>query len=301
MPELPEVEALRLSLKPYIIGQKIQNVSVLMPKLVSGTGTKRGTGSLLQAQEFEKNLRNRTIIDITRRAKNIIIELDNGSILLIHLKMTGQLVFVPHNSDEKIAFGGHPIDLSFTTLPNKHTYVTFAFTDGNLYYNDVRQFGYLLHFPSQQHLQQSGHFADLGFEPLSPEFTLEAFKTALKKRTGNLKSLLLSQKVVVGIGNIYCDEVCFASGIRPTRSVLTLSQHEIEDLYQSICHILPKAVELGGSSISSYLLADGTRGNYAREHKVYNRGGKPCLVCGNVLTKIQLAGRTTVFCEFDQK
>jgi len=301
MPELPEVEALRRSLLPYVTGQTVRTVSVQMPKLVSGRGTKRGQGSPLMARDFECFIAGQVIQTISRRAKNLIVELGSGAVVLIHLKMTGQLVFVPNNPASPIAAGGHPIQLSEGQLPNKHTYVTFTFDTGTLYYNDVRQFGYLLYYPSLEAAQKDGHFDNLGLEPLSDEFTLDAFKQGLKNKTGVLKSLFLNQKVVVGLGNIYCDEVCFAAGVRPTRKVSSLTTHEIENLYQSICHIIPKAVQLGGSSVSAYLLADGSRGNYAREHKVYGRAGKPCLVCGTVLTKIQLAGRTTVFCEHDQK
>jgi len=297
MPELPEVESLRRSLLPYILDQKITKVEVLLPKLVSSKGTARQESSE-KTQEFISGLENSQIKKLTRRAKNMIFELDTGGILLVHLKMTGQLVFKDKNH---LITGGHPIQDSETTLPNKHSYVIFHLENGTLYYNDVRKFGYLLYFSSKIKLDDEEHFGDLGMEPLEESFNEEEFKKRLKTKSGNLKKLFLDQKVVVGLGNIYADEVCFTAGVLPTRNVKSLNDKEIKKLFRAIKIILVKAVDLGGSSIANYLLGDGSRGNYAHHHKVYGRGGKPCLVCGNTLSVTQLAGRTTVFCTVCQK
>ncbi len=299
MPELPEVESLRRSLENYILNQRIRDVDVKLPKLVSGRGTKR-TNKKVNGDSFCKNICGKKIIKLTRRAKNIILELDDNSVIVVHLKMTGQLVYKSINKDETV-WGGHPIQDSHIELPNKHSYIIFTLENGVLYYNDVRQFGYVLYYDSIKQAIEDGHFKDLGLEPLSDEFTLVEFSKLMKSKKGVLKKLFLDQKVVVGLGNIYADEVCFDSGVRPQRKVETLKKSEIEKLFYSIKKILPKAVELGGSSIADYLLADGSRGNYAREHKVYNRGGKECFKCGKELNKIVLAGRTTVFCSSDQK
>jgi formamidopyrimidine-DNA glycosylase len=302
MPELPEVESLRKSLIPYIQGKKIDSVEVYMPKLVSGRGTKRVASEEMK-QKFVDSISRNTLKSLTRRAKNIIFTFADDSVMIVHLKMTGQLVFKPYklSAGEKLVSGGHPIELSVSTLPNKHTYITFQFENGTLFYNDVRQFGYLLYFPSIEHAINDGHFAKLGFEPLESDFILKGFESAILKKTGNLKKVLLEQEVVVGLGNIYADEVCFAAKVRPDRLAKTLTKKEIKALYDAIIVIIPKAVELGGSSIADYLLADGSRGNYAREHKVYGRGGKECLVCGNVLSRVINAGRSTVFCSKCQK
>jgi formamidopyrimidine-DNA glycosylase len=302
MPELPEVESLRRSLEPYIVGQKIESVEVRMPKLVSGKGTKR-TVSLEAEKAFVNGITRRSVKSLTRRAKNIIVTFDNDTVMVVHLKMTGQLVFKPFKLGDgvRMVTGGHPIELSDSQLPNKHTYVIFSFENGTLYYNDVRQFGYLLYFPSLEHAINDGHFAKLGLEPLDEDFTLKGFEQAISKKSGNLKKVLLDQEVVVGLGNIYADEACFAAKIRPDRNAKTLTKKEIKNLYLAIKKIIPHAIELGGSSIADYLLADGSRGNYAREHNVYGRGGKECLVCGTILTKMVNAGRTTVFCTCCQK
>ncbi len=200
-----------------------------------------------------------------------------------------------------IVSGGHPIELSQTELPNKHSHVIFTLENGTLYYNDTRMFGYLLYYRNIKELLDEEHFKDLGVDPFDPNFNLKEFTSQIKARKSKLKSVFLSQEVVIGLGNIYADEVCFAAGVMPDRVCNTLSNSEIKKIFEAINIIIPLAVSLGGSSIANYLLADGSRGNYAREHKVYNRAGKPCLVCGHVLDKMVINTRTTVFCPVCQK
>jgi formamidopyrimidine-DNA glycosylase len=293
MPELPEVESLRASLEPYIIGQKILDIIVSKPKIVSGSGTKR-IENTTTVNVFTTELTNEIIENVTRRAKNIIITMRGGKIILVHLKMTGQLVY--KGEGHNTVLGGHPIQESETVLPNKHSHIIFRLTHGILYYNDVRMFGYVLYYPSLRVLQESSHFDNLGLEPLSSEFTLDKFSQSLLKKKGVIKKVFLDQTVVVGLGNIYADEVCFNSHILPSRKVQTLSKAEIEAVFHSIQSILRRAVDAGGSSVANYLLGDGSRGNYARQHKVYGRGQKPCLVCGNILNRDILCARTTVYC-----
>lgn len=299
MPELPEVESLRRSLLPYIIGQKIIKVQVFKPKLVSDKGTMR-TESADKVKQFELELTGEYIKSLDRRAKNLILTTFSGKIILIHLKMTGQLVYKSHDPNQEAVVGGHPIAISQIEVPNKHSHIIFELEQGSLYFNDTRMFGYLLYFPSLSALDSENHFESLGAEPFPETFSLEYFKKAMSGRKGNLKALFLGQEVVVGLGNIYCDEVCFDAGILPTRSVDSLKTKEIEKLYYSILKILDLAVEAGGSSVANYLLGDGSKGNYAKQHKVYNKGGKECLVCGNKLFSQKLAGRTTVYCKFCQ-
>jgi formamidopyrimidine-DNA glycosylase len=302
MPELPEVESLRRSLLPYIENKRIDNVEVRMPKLVSGRGTKR-TASKTMTNSFVEGVSRKLVKGLVRRAKNIIFYFDDDSVMIVHLKMTGQLVFKPFQATckEALVSGGHPIELSTMELPNKHTYIIFYFENGTLFYNDVRQFGYVLHYTTLENAISDGHFAKLGFEPLDDDFTLKGFEVELKKKTGNLKKVLLDQEVVVGLGNIYADEVCFEAKVRPDRSTKTLTKKDIKSLYEAIKKIIPKAIALGGSSIANYLLADGSRGNYAREHKVYGKAGKVCFSCGAILTKTIIGGRTTVLCHICQR
>lgn len=297
MPELPEVESLRRSLEPYIVGQVIQSVEVLKPKLVSAHGTVRGENHE-KVREFERELRGQEIQSIQRIAKNLLIHMVSGKVLLIHLKMTGQLVY--QEGQENKALGGHPIQASETELPNKHSHILFTLSNGTLYYNDVRMFGYLLYYPDVTTLRTIHAFDQLGMEPLSEAFDLTIFRKELKRRKRVLKSALLAQDIVVGLGNIYVDEACFRAGIQPHRVTNTLSDVEIESLYQSIQYIIPRAVQQGGSSVANYIMADGSRGTYAREHAVYGRGGKPCLVCGTPLVATKIHSRTTVSCPLCQ-
>jgi formamidopyrimidine-DNA glycosylase len=301
MPELPEVESIRLGLKKVLSGNTILKVTIHKPKLVSSNSNIR-IPNKLKVNEFQTEIKNKKINNVSRRAKNILIHLEDDSLLVIHLKMTGQLVFTPTSPQEKITIGGHPIEESFKSqLPNKHSHIIFELDNGTLYYNDIRQFGYVLYFSNLSKAIEAGHFASLGMEPLSPEFTLEYFKSKISKLNKSIKEVLLDQKVVVGCGNIYADEICFASQVLPTRKCNSLNEKEIELIYQNIKLILTDAIAHGGSSISDYLLADGSRGNYARKHQVYGRAKLPCKVCGNTLSKIIIGGRATVFCPACQK
>jgi formamidopyrimidine-DNA glycosylase len=302
MPELPEVEALRRGLQKVITGSTVLNVEVLNAKIVSGNGTKR-TGSQEKKQEFQHSLENKTITGLERRAKNILINFDSGELLLVHLKMTGQLVFVPNKSslnqkDGKTILGGHPIEESEHSLPHKHTYIIFTLNNGTLYYNDVRQFGYVLYFKSYAELDTLNHFEGLGVEPFDSEFTYAYFKSEILKKKTSIKKVLLDQSIVVGCGNIYADEVCFASHVLPTRICSTLTEKELQSMYENIPIILDKAIHSGGSSVANYLLADGKRGNYTDYHKVYKREGKKCLNknCTSTIVKMEHAGRGTHYC-----
>lgn len=304
MPELPEVEALRLGLVKSLINRKVVDIDILYPKIVCGKGTSRTVDSII-VERFKKLIIGNSFVSIKRRAKNLIIELSNGAIVLVHLKMTGQLVYMAQNCDP--VSGGHPIEISTEKLPNKHTAIVFTLDDGKLFYNDVRKFGYVLCYENKQDFEKLDHFVGLGLEPLNEsksvhaDFSFEKFTQNMKKQTGVLKKIFLEQKVVVGLGNIYSDEVCFAAGVMPDRKVESLKKFEIEALYNEIIRILPLAVNLGGSSIANYLLADGSRGNYAREHKVYQKSGQKCVKCKTILVKTQLAGRSTVHCPKCQK
>ena len=298
MPELPEVESLRISLIPFLINQKVLKVIVKRGKLVSGKGTKRSE-DINKVNQFVNEITGEVIESIERRAKNLLLKFKSGKILLVHLKMTGQLVFRSDKSET--VFGGHPIEASENILPNKHTYIIFELTDGTLYYNDVRMFGYVLYYSNYEEILRDGHFVGLGVEPLSEEFTLQFFVQKMSKKSGILKKVLMDQSVVVGLGNIYCDEVCYAAGVRPDRAINSLHESELAKLFDAIKDILLRAVNAGGSSVANYLMADGKRGNFAHQHKVYLKGGKSCYVCGEILQKCVLNSRTTVYCINCQK
>ncbi|HEY0220639.1 MAG TPA: zinc finger domain-containing protein [Candidatus Paceibacterota bacterium] len=162
-------------------------------------------------------------------------------------------------------------------------------------------FGYLLYYPTLQAFESKNHFSLLGEEPLDKKFTKKYFIQALKQNKGKIKSVLMGQKVVTGLGNIYADESLFEAKIHPERRAETLTPKEVEKLHEAIKRIIKKAVKVGGSSVATYRLLDESQGNYAREHKVYGKAGKNCPRCSTKLSKITLQGRTTIFCPYCQK
>lgn len=299
MPELPEVENLRRGLQKAILGQKIGKVFVHKPKLVSGKGNVR-TASGAQSRAFVKGLTGERFAAIERRAKNLIFIFKSGKVLLVHLKMSGQFAYRSKDKSRAV-IGGHPIELSETTLPNKHSHVIFELERGTLYYNDTRMFGYLLFYPDRAAFEKEGHFHSIGVEPLDAAFTPAYLRQKLAVSKKKIKTALMEQGIVAGLGNIYADEALFEAGIRPVRRADSLRSGEAKKLHAAIRRILTRAIKVGGSSVATYRLLDESRGNYAREHKVYGRAGEKCPVCGQPLLKTALNGRTTVFCRNCQR
>ncbi len=294
------MENLRSGLEKAILGQKIKRVIVKKPKLVSGKGNVR-QASRKKTHEFAQELIHERILAVERRAKNLIFKLTHGKIILAHLKMSGQFAYKHRTQNLEPILGGHPIELSERELPNKHTYIIFELEKGALYYNDTRMFGYVLYYPSAEKFEAENHFGAYGLEPLDKQFTITNFELGIKKSKAKIKSLLMSQKIVVGLGNIYADESLFEAGIRPDRSAASLTQIEVKALSVAIKRIIKRAIKAGGSSVVSYRLLDNTRGNYARELKVYSKAGKNCPRCGYVLKKSLINNRTTVYCSKCQK
>ncbi len=299
MPELPEVENLRIGLEKNIIGQKVQDVKVRKPKLVSGKGTLR-IASSKKVREFEDGLKGQIFSKVERRAKNLIFRFKSGKVLLVHLKMSGQFVYKSDKNKKQIS-GGHPIELSEKELPNKHTHVIFKLNEGMLYYNDIRMFGYLLYYPTEKNFDEALHFNLLGLEPMNKEFTSSYLENSLKNKKGKIKAVLMNQEIVTGLGNIYADESLFEAKIKPMRPANSLKKEEIKLLYKAIVRILTRAIKVGGSSVATYKLLDESSGNYAREHKVYGKSGKKCPRCGHLLEKTTIQTRTTIFCPNCQK
>jgi formamidopyrimidine-DNA glycosylase len=299
MPELPEVENLRIGLVKNILNQKILSLEIRKPKLVSGKGTLRKI-SIKKKTQFINGLVGEKFIAVERRAKNLIFKLTHGKIIIAHLKMSGQFVYQKKNG-QNVIVGGHPIELSETELPNKHSHIIFKLSSGVLYYNDTRMFGYVLYYPDTKTFEAENHFAMYGVEPLSPKFSSKYFFESLKNKKGKIKAVLMDQKIVTGLGNIYADESLFEAKIRPDRQAMSISKKESEQLHKAIIRIIKRAIKVGGSSVATYRLLDNTRGNYAREHKVYGKDGEMCPNCKKPLTKIIVAGRTTIFCEDCQK
>lgn len=288
MPELPEVETIVNDLKKELSGLKIVNFELLNRK----EGLKNPTINFV-LPEFKKLIEGQKILGVQRRAKHILIILEKG-LIAIHLKMTGQLIY-ENKLKHEVFVGGHPILGVGRELPNKFSRAVFEFDDGsNLYFNDVRRFGWIRYFMEGEWELESDKS---GLEPLAKEFSLQAFENILhKKGKTAIKQVVMDAKFLVGVGNIYADESLFAAGIAPQRVAGSLSDEEIKKLWQTIPKILKLSIKNRGTSFNDYVDAKGSRGNFVRLLKVYGRGGKPCLVCGEILQKTKIGGRGTVWC-----
>lgn len=293
MPELPEVETIRRDLSELILGQKIVSANILSPKTASHS-----------AAFFKKALVGRRIIALERRGKLLIFRLTTESsrstsdiaALLVHLKMTGQLIYL--SRDARI-YGGHGqnADVSY---PNRHTRAIFELSGGGrLFFNDLRKFGYLKLVKAEE--LEKILLENYGPEPLGRDFTWSFFRDLLKNKTANIKALLLDQKALAGLGNIYVDESLWAAHIRPARSAGSLKNEESKLLHAAIIKILKSAVKHRGTTFSDYRDSQGRKGNFSRFLRVYGRTGAPCYDCGGTIQKIKVTGRGTHYCPHCQK
>lgn len=288
MPELPEVETIRIGLSQFLRGKRIQSVSHDWPNSFPNVN-----------EDVEQFLMGAAISDIGRRAKVLIIGLSSGYSLIIHLKMTGQLVY--RGKDE--AFGaGHPTDSLIGELPDKSTRVTFEFTDGSkLFFNDQRKFGWVRLVPTIE-IPNIDFMKRVGPEPLDPDFTAKEFVERLQRRSNtNIKAALLDQSVVAGIGNIYADESLWGAKIHPSYLVKDISVSKLNTLFDQIRFVLELAIEKGGSTDRNYVSASGKRGSYLSFARVFRREGQACPRCSTVIDKIRVAGRGTHICPSCQR
>jgi formamidopyrimidine-DNA glycosylase len=274
MPELPEVETIKRTLIQLVAGKVIEDVTVWWPKIIKKPD---------EVEQFIDALKGQTIHDIGRRGKFLKFFLDDY-VLVSHLRMEGRYSVVK---------SGEPID--------KHTHVIFHFTDGTeLRYRDVRKFG-TMHLFKKGEEEKELPLSQLGPEPFSEQFTAELLVEKLQKTNRKMKTVLLDQTVVVGLGNIYVDEVLFRSGIHPERPANSLKQEEVHVLYQEIIATLEEAVEKGGSTVRSYVNSQGQTGMFQLELFVYGHKGEPCKKCGQPLQKMVVGGRGTHYCSHCQK
>lgn len=284
MPELPEVESVRRSLLPKICHKKIVGVDIQTPSIVRN-----------EQEFFCRQVLGREFRDIQRVGKLLIFVLDSKQYLLAHLKMTGKFIYT--HKKETVS-GGHSLT-KIKKLDPKHTHVIFTFADeSTLLFHDVRKFGYLEIVEEQKKEQVVSRF---GIEPLAPSFTLQAFEKIFVNRKTCIKAVLLDQKSIAGVGNIYADEICFASGVLPSRTASTLTKPEKQKLFAAAEDIIAKAIEKRGTTFHDYVDGMGNTGSYLEFLQVYNRGGQECLRCQGMILKIRVAGRGTHICKNCQK
>lgn len=300
MPELPEVETLRRELSRAVKGKKIKSLAVFEPKTIRPLSVKI-LSTLIVGQK---------IFDLSRRAKILFIDLSDGHHLAVHLKMTGQLIFVPCPPSRLVGgrratkgrpvVGGHPQKGGLDNLPNKFTRLAITFSDQSvLYFNDMRKFGWVRHVPGHEREAMLGR---VGVEPLSREFTAELFFGFLQRYPKrNIKQLLLDQTLVAGIGNIYADESLFMSGILPITRAGEIKRARADKLHRAIIDVLKLSIKKKGTSFRDYKRADGTPGGFVPHLLVYGREGQPCKKCQRPIKKNRTAGRGTHFCDKCQK
>lgn len=276
MPELPEVETVKRTLKSVVMGKRITDVEIFLPKLVLP----------LKVEEFKSRVKGSIIVDFGRRGKYLLIGLSTSFTLVTSLRMTGRLVFVPSGQE-------------FNT--DKHTHLIFEFEDGShLYFNDIRKFG-TMHCISTECLADCPEIAKLGPEPLGPDFSQAWLREMLKRKNRKIKQLLLDQTFIAGIGNIYADEILFHARIHPKTLANQLSEEQVHNLFLSIGEVLSEAVAQRGTTIKDYVDGEGHQGNYQSLLKVYGRNGKKCYNCGQEIQAIKLGGRTAHFCPHCQR
>lgn len=283
MPELPEVETIVRELQHVLPKQKILRVDVRLPKMVK-----------MPTATFRRRVIGTSVMRVHRRAKLILIELRSGWTIIIHLKMSGQVIWQPKHG--RMSVGGHPIPKGIEDLPNKFSHVIFSCSGGTIYFNDQRQFGFVKLLPTNM---LPRWFLEQGYgpEPLDPDFTEHHFLDLLKKHARKrIKPTLLDQTVIAGIGNIYADETCFFARVRPSRRIASLTHAERKALYLGLRKILQLAIEKKGTTADAYRTATGDKGSMMPFLKVYGRGTKTCKRCGGIITKNVLAGRGTHYC-----
>jgi formamidopyrimidine-DNA glycosylase len=266
MPELPEVETIRRELEETVLGKKIVSVQINNPKVIKEPAK----------ENFANGLKGSAIKDIIRKGKLLIFELSSGKSLAIHLRMTGQLVY--------------PGDA-------KKSRVSFKLSDGKwLDFNDSRLLGELRLLDNWRDLK---FIKELGPEPF--DLTEGQFKALIAGKKTKIKPLIMDQQVISGVGNLYAAEVLFRAGISPLRPAASLSERERGSLLKEIKDTLKEAIKHRGSSVDQYVQLTGKPGSYVKYHRVYDRLGKPCLVCKTPIRRIALAGRGTYFCPKCQK
>jgi formamidopyrimidine-DNA glycosylase len=272
MPELPEVETIRRDLEKEVVGRKIKTVEVHGLRSIRRAPNKKA---------FVSRLEDRKIEGVARRGKNLLLSVGDD-LLVIHLGMSGQLL--------RAAAKDPPI---------KHTHVVFTFTQGGqLRYVDPRTFGELYVVGKETLAEEAPELTELGFDPVEDAVSWDLFGARLVARKVKLKNLLMDQRFVAGIGNIYSDEILWNAGLRPDRSSETVSTQEVRRLYRSMGEVLQEAIKLRGSSLADEQYRDvfGQVGGYQAEHKVYGREGQPCRRCRHTVTRVKWTNRSAFFC-----
>ncbi len=274
MPEMPEVEIIRRGLVDQLKNRQIIDMEVLLPRQIKWPSV----------ENFQSMIIGRTVVDFKRKGKYLLLELDSGDLVVIHLRMTGRLCYVHQGS-----------------VRDAYTRIVFHLNNGDaLTYADTRTLGTLYAIKSDEIWRISG-LVNMGPEPLSASFTVAYLQDALKSGRGKIKSFLLNQKYIGGLGNIYVDECLILSKIHPQRVANTLTTAEIETLYTAINQVIADGIDDGGTTFRDYRNGNGEKGSHQENLFAYGREGLPCKFCGCIIEKIEVGGRGTHFCPRCQK
>lgn len=269
MPELPEVETIRRTLITKVSERTIESINILLPRLIKWP----------TPEQFRAQLHKQKIVTLLRRGKYLLFELQDHLMLIVHLRMTGRLYYVDDSEAQ-----------------DKYTRIIFQLDNGDrLLYSDTRTLGTLYLMPQDELWRISG-LAGLGPEPLSDDFTLAYLRDMLKGRHGKIKSILLNQKLIGGLGNIYADESLAVAGIHPERAASDLNDSEVAQLYEAINAVIDQGIKDGGTTFRDYRDGKGRRGSHQKHLYVYGRKGQPCRKCGTRIERKTVAGRGTHFC-----
>ncbi|MCA9345980.1 bifunctional DNA-formamidopyrimidine glycosylase/DNA-(apurinic or apyrimidinic site) lyase [Candidatus Saccharibacteria bacterium] len=287
MPELPEVETVKRGLNGLIVGKLIKSID--HDWLKSFPNNPNDVDNFVVGAE---------IVNVERRGKALILGLNSEYSFIIHLKMTGQLVY----RGEQNFGAGHPNNSLVGSLPDKSTRVIFSFSDGSkLFFNDQRKFGWVKLIPTSQ-VNNHEFIKKLGPEPLSKNFTKTEFLARIHKRQNTtIKAVLLDQTILAGVGNIYADESLWGAKIFPGELVKSINKSRLETLYDEMLFVLKLSIEKGGSTDKNYVDAEGKKGSYLQFAKVFRREGKLCPRCSAIIKKTRVAGRGTHYCPVCQK
>lgn len=269
MPEMPEVETIRSTLADKVIGKRIHKVEIILPRMIKWPSP----------PEFQAVIAGKKIVGLSRRGKYLLFSLEDRLILVVHLRMTGRLYYVTESANY---------------IKSVHIKFIFEGQDA-LLYADTRTLG-TLYVMKEDELWRISGLCTMGPEPLSPEFTIGYLKKITAKRQGKIKAMLLNQKFIGGLGNIYVDESLAAAGIHPERPAGSLSMQEIEKLHNAVNEVIQQAIRDGGTTFRDYVDGEGKKGSHQHHLKVYGRKNQPCLVCGTNIEWKEVCGRGTHFC-----
>ena len=310
MPELPEVETTTRGLRKTILGLTIKDVWTDL-----STKDKRQNGNVANViffKTFKKDIVGKKVLSIERRAKNILINISGGKTILVHLKMTGHLLYGKYKFTENINKWTPKEDGPLHDPFNKYVHVVFTFSpsaklrinnETHLAFSDARKFGKITLLDTKT-AHDTKHLNNIGPEPLEKNFNLERLKERLnKKPNGKIKTVLMDQSVIAGIGNIYSDEILWRAGVHPERKVSKIKEAEFKLIFKAIKETLAKGIDFGGDSMSDYRNIHGLPGKFQLHHEAYRRTGEKCRKrgCTGIIMRKMVNGRSAHFCSVHQK